>query len=376
MLGKKAGMTEASTNGIEPLVEGMSRAAKGFLESLEDGQRAKASLAFADEETRRRWYYTPTPRHGLAIREMNAIQYQWLRRLMASSLSEAGYNYAALVLALEWSVDYHSDFPDRTYGDLAGTRVRDPGNYSVAVFGTPGDNSGWGWTIGGHHLSLHFTVVNGSVSPTPAFFGAEPARLTMPSGRTVRLLAAEEDIARELLAQLNLDQRASAIISDIAATDIVQRNLARVEDGALYTIGGSGPGGQGLRDKLGLTPEHDEKLRFSISAPKGLAGRDMNPDQRQLLSNLFRAYLAHLPAAITHQYQSLVSPERLDDVHFAWAGATELAQPHYYRVQGDRLLVEYDCSQNDANHTHSVWRDPQGDFGEDLLADHYATSRH
>jgi hypothetical protein len=369
-------MTQVNSIDIDSVVEGMTRAAAGFLGSLDDGQRGKASLSFEDEETRRRWYYTPTPRHGLAIREMNAVQYQWLRRLMAASLSEAGYNYAALVLALEWAVDYHSDFPDRTYGELAGTRVRDSGNYSVAVFGTPGDASGWGWTIGGHHLSLHYTVIDGEISPTPAFFGAEPARLTMPAGRTVRLLAAEEDIARELLAQLDLDQRAGAIISDIAATDIVQRNLPRVEDGALYTVGGGGPGGQGLRDKLGLTPRHDEILRFSSGVPKGLAAKDMRPEQRQLLANLFRAYLGHLPPAIERQYESLIAPERLDGVHFAWAGATQLAEPHYYRVQGERLLIEYDCTQNDANHTHSVWRDPQGDFGEDLLAGHYATSQH
>jgi hypothetical protein len=369
-------MTQTTTSELEALAEGMSHAAAGFLESLQDDQRGKASLAIEDEETRRRWYYTPTPRHGLAIREMNAVQFQWLRRLMAASLSEAGYNYAALVLALEWAVDQHSNFPDRTYGDLQGTRVRDPGNYSVAVFGTPGDASGWGWTIGGHHLSLHFTLAGGRISPTPAFFGAEPARLTMPGGRTVRLLSAEEDIARELLSKLDLDQRAQAIISNVAATDIVQRNLPRVEDGALYTVGGTGPGGQGLRDKLGLTPEHDEKLRYSTSTPKGLAGRDMNPDQRQLLANLFRAYLAHLPSAIEHEYESLVSPDRLDGIHFAWAGASELAAPHYYRVQGERLLIEYDCTQNEANHTHTVWRDPLGDFGEDLLAEHYTASRH
>jgi hypothetical protein len=307
---------------------------------------------------------------------MAADQYQWLRRLMAAGLSESGYNYAALVLALEWAVDWHSNFPDRTYGDLANTRVRDPGNYSVAVFGKPGDTSGWGWTIGGHHLSLHYTLRNGSVSPTPAFFGAEPARLSMPGGKTVRLLAAEEDYARELLGTLDEDQRRRAIISDIAATDIVQRNLPRVEDGALYTVGGTGPGGQGLRDKLGLTPDHDERLRYSSSAPKGLAGADMSAGQRETLANLLRCYMSHMPEAISGQYESLVSPGRLDGAHFAWAGAAAYAEPHYYRIQGERLLIEYDCTQNDANHTHSVWRDPEGDFGEDLLASHYAASAH
>jgi hypothetical protein len=369
-------MAQIATNDIAGVTEEMTRAAAGFLNSLKDAQHEKATLPFEDDETRRRWYYTPTPRHGLPIRGTTAEQFQWVRRLMAASLSEAGYNYAAIVMALEWAVDYHSDFPDRTFGDLPNTRVRDPGNYSVAVFGTPGDTSGWGWTIGGHHLSLHYTIRNGGISPTPAFFGAEPARLVMPGGKTMRALTAEEDFARELLGQFDPDQRAQATISEIAATDIVQTNRPRVEDGALYTIGGQGPGGQGLRDKLGLTPAHDEKLRYSVSTLKGLAGRDMTPAQRETLANLVRGYLSHMPNAVAQQYDSLVSPERLDSAHFAWAGSTAYAEPHYYRIQGERLLIEYDCTQNDANHTHSVWRDPQGDFGEDLLAGHYATSQH
>ncbi len=369
-------MTLAASADIAAITEEITRAAAGFLNSLNDNQRDEATFSFGDEEERRRWYYTPTPRHGLRIRDMSAASYQWVRRLMAASLSEAGYNYAAIVLALEWAVDYHSDFPARTYGDIADTRVRDPGNYAVAVFGTPGDSSGWSWTIGGHHLSLHFTLRDGGISPTPAFFGAEPARLRMPGGGTLRALAAEEDFARGLLEALNPDQRRLAVISDVAATDIVQTNRPRVEDGALYTIGGGGPGGQGLRDKLGLTPDHDEKLRYSSSTRKGLSGREMTPEQRSTLANLVRAYVSHLPAAIAQQYEAHVSPERLDGLHFAWAGSAAYAEPHYYRLQGERLLIEYDCTQNDANHTHSVLRDPEGDFGEDLLAGHYATSRH
>lgn len=367
-------MAQIATADIATLTEEITRAAAGFLGSLNAAQRDKATESFEDEEKRRRWYYTPTPRHGLPIRETTAEQYQWVRRLLAASLSEAGYNYAGIVMALEWAVDYHSNFPDRTFGDLPNTRVRDPGNYSVAVFGTPGDQSGWGWTIGGHHLSLHYTLRNGAISPTPAFFGAEPSRLVMPGGKTLRALTAEEDFARELLGQLDPDQRARAVISEIAATDIVQTNRPRVEDGALYAIGGQGPGGQGLRDKLGLTPEHDEKLRYAAGTPKGLSARDMTAAQRETLANLVRGYLSHMPDAIAMQYESLVTPERLDSASFAWAGAAGYAEPHYYRVQGERLLIEYDCTQNEANHTHSVWRDPQGDFGEDLLASHYAAS--
>lgn len=252
---------------IDPLsvAQEMTRTAAGFLDSLRDAQRDQATQSFEDEDARHKWFYTPTPRVGLPIREMTPEQHQWIRRLLATGLSEAGYNYAAFVLGLEYIVDHHSGFPDRTWGDLPGTRVRDPGNYSVAVFGAPGEESGWGWTIGGHHLSLHFTLKQGRISPTPAFFGAEPARTLLPGHQIFRLLAAEEDSARELLELFDPDRRAKAVISPVAATDIVQMNRSSVQDGALYTVGGTGPGGQGLREQLGLTPELDEKLRYSLT---------------------------------------------------------------------------------------------------------------
>lgn len=354
-------------------VEEMERAAAGFLASLEGAERHAATQSFADEEARRKWFYTPTPRVGLPILEMTPAQHQWVRRMLASGLSEAGYNYAALVMGLEYIVDYHSSFPDRTWGDQAGTRVRDLGNYAVAVFGTPGTESGWSWTIGGHHLSLHFTLQHGRIAPTPAFFGAEPARTPLPGQQVFRLLAAEEDSARDLLGMLDPTRRAQAVISPVAATDIVQMNRSSVEDGALYNVGGTGPGGQGLRDELGLTPELDERLRYSL-APKGLPAKDMTAEQRGALIDIIGAYLDHMSEGVAAQYASLLDADQLGETSFAWAGSSERAAPHYYRVQSPRLLIEYDCTQNKANHTHSVWRDPSGDFGADLLADHYATA--
>jgi len=222
-------------------------------------------------------------------------------------------------------------------------------------------------------LSLHFTLRDGRISPTPAFFGAEPARTPLPGQQTLRLLAAEEDRARDLLGMLDPDRRKQAVISPVAATDIVQTNRSRVEDGALYVVGGTGPGGQGLREALGLTPELDERLRYSMT-PKGLAARDMADAQREALLGNISAYLDHMSEGVATQYASLLDPGLLDDAAFAWAGSAEFAAPHYYRVQSSRLLIEYDCTQNQANHTHSVWRDPIGDFGADLLADHYAAA--
>jgi hypothetical protein len=301
---------------------------------------------------------------------MSPAQHQDVMRMLAASLSEPGYNYSSTVIGLERLVDYDSNFPERPYGDLEGTRVRDPGNYCVAVFGQPGDSE-WSWRIGGHHLALHVTVRDGGVSMMPAFFGAEPSHVRMPGGVLMRALAAEEDLARDLLTMLDAGQRERAVISPIAPTDIVQRNNPRIEDGALPQIGGGGPGGQGLRDSLGLTPAHDEMYRYSMT-PKGLAAGDMTPDQRDGLARLVRAYFDHLPEVVQREHDRLFEPAPFEATTFAWAGPGEFGAPHYYRVQGERLLIEYDCTQNDANHTHSVLRDPLGDFGDDLLAHHYA----
>jgi hypothetical protein len=193
----------------------------------------------------------------------------------------------------------------------------------------------------------------------------------MPGGRQLRPLAAEEDYARELLAQFDPDQRRRAVISPIAPTDIVQTNRPKVETNILPTISNAGPSGPELRARLGLTPEHDEMLRYTAE-PKGVPARDMTPEQRETFIRLVRTYMEHVPDVVAEQYASLLEPERFDGTTFAWAGTDQVGLGHYYRVQGERLLIEYDCTQNDANHTHSVWRDPQGDFGEDILAQHYA----
>ena len=356
--------------GMDELVSRITEAAEIYLDRLTPAQAGQTVLPFADEDERRRWFYTPTPRPGLYLREMNPAQHQDVMRLLAASLSEAGYNYSSAVIGLERLVDYTSDFPDRTYGDLEGTRVRDPENYCVAVFGNPGDSE-WSWRIGGHHLCLQATVRNGAVSMMPAFFGAEPAHVKMPGGVLMRALAAEEDRARDLLGMLDGARREQAVISPIAPTDIVQRNNPRIEDGALPQIGGGGPGGQHLRDKLGLTPEHDEMYRYSLE-PKGLPASEMTAEQREALARLVSVYFEHLPDPVQQEHARLLEPAHLDATTFAWAGEAEFGAPHYYRVQGERLLIEYDCTQNDADHTHSVLRDPLGDFGDDLLSQHYA----
>ena len=356
---------------ISTLVSDMTEAATNLLDILSPEQRQAITLSFRDDEERRRWYYTPTPRAGVSLLHMNPIQQGRVMRLLSIGMSEAGFNHAALIMGLENIVAYHANFPERTYGDLPGTRVRDPLNYFVAFFDEPGSDM-WSWRIGGHHFSIHFTVHDGAISPTPAFYGAEPAKAPMPGGLWLRPLAAEEDLARQLLTSLKQDQLAKAVISPIAPTDIVQQNRPRIEDNALPPTGGTGPGGEARRKELGLTPEHDEMVRFSLQA-KGLPATAMDASQQETLKRLVSTYFEHLAEPIVAQYTEQLTPGAIEAATFAWAGPPEPGAPHYYRIQADRMLIEYDCVQNGANHSHSVLRDPQGDFGEDILAHHYAT---
>jgi hypothetical protein len=297
---------------------------------------------------------------------MRPEQSQAVFRMLAVGLSERGYNHTSLVIGLEHILDHRYGFPARPYGGTPGTRVRDPANYRIAVFGSPADRI-WSWRIGGHHVALQFTMHGDAVSVTPAFFGAEPSRVLMPGDAVVRVMAGEEDYARALMGSFTRDQQVAAVISPIPPTDMVQENSPRVVEGAVPTIGGEGPGGQVLRDYLRLTPAHDDMYRYT-SVPKGLLARDMMSGQRDLMQTVVRTYFAHLAEPIRNQYEHVFTDTAFDATAFAWAGPSEPGAPHYYRIQGQRLLIEYDCAQNGANHTHSAWRDPRGDFGDDLGA--------
>jgi hypothetical protein len=187
----------------------------------------------------------------------------------------------------------------------------------------------------------------------------------MPGGVLLRPLAAEEDLARELLALLTADQLSRAIISPVPPMDTVQTNRPRVVNGAIPGAVGGGPGGEALRAQLGLTDELDDKLRYSLQ-PKGLLGNEIDAAQRDVLICLVRAYMDHIAEPLAAQYAAVLIPSVVDHTGFAWAGLLERGAPHYYRIQSEQLLIEYDCVQSGANHTHSVGRDPVGDFGESI----------
>jgi hypothetical protein len=310
----------------------MAVAARNFLASLAPEQREKATFAFEDEE-RFDWHYIPKPRKGLPIADMTPAQKHLANALLAAGLSQVGYVKATTIMSLEEVL--------RLLEHDSGER-RNPEKYYFSIFGQPADGGRWGYRIEGHHLSLNFTIVDGRVVGSPDFFGANPAEVREGPRKGLRALAAEEDAARALLDSLDTAQKGVAIVDTTAYPDILT--------------------------------EASRKAALQ-GQPSGLPASKMNAMQRELLNALLAVYANNLPAALAQA--------RMDRVHraganlfFAWAGSTKPGAPHYYRIQSPSFLVEFDDTQNNANHIHSVWRDFDGDFGLDLLKQHYETSPH
>ena len=367
------------------VVARMAEAASDWLASLPEDLRAKANPPFADPR-REIWYYTPTDHEGVPMADLTMRQVQLAHRLLASGLSLPAYRRATVIMNPEaWQGAPGGRGGPR--GSMRGVmHGSDPAMYFAMVFGEPGSDA-WGWRFGGHHVSAHNTIINGEiVSVTPTFFGANPHEAALSDYQTLRPVAGEEDLARELVHSLDTAQRSVAIISKAAPFDIVQSNRSRIEDEAepeWISRVFNGLPDDGTADRLSImqndldtrqamTDADRAAARYSLT-PKGLAAGGMSQAQLTILESLLREYTNRLPEPLaTTEHERLMGI--LPDLHFAWAGGLERKQPHYYRLQGPRVLIEYDCVQNDANHSHTVWRDPEGDFGRDLLAEHYATA--
>ncbi|MCV2489355.1 DUF3500 domain-containing protein [Geodermatophilus sp. YIM 151500] len=332
------------------VADAMAAAATAWLDSLDAEQRSDARRPGPRdgpdaEVERRRWNYTPVDHGGLTLGRQRPAQQSLAMRLVATGLSAAGYATVCTVMGLETVLDGAEGFRERGRFE----RYRDPARYYLRVFGEPGTDAPWGWRLGGHHVSLNNLVVGGRVEAvTPCFVGANPAATALLGGASLRPLGATEDLARQLVRSLPPDLAARAVLLDRAPSDIVSRDRPRL------------PAGHEV------LPASDGEERLALSArPRGLPARELDAEQRQLLGHLLGAYTGRVP-------DGLVPPVDLDTVHVAWAGSTEPGRPHYYRLHGPRLLVEWDNTQNGGNHAHSVWRDPQADFGADALAAHLA----
>jgi uncharacterized protein DUF3500 len=320
-----------SRRGERAAAVAMAGAARAFLQALSAAQRARAVLPFESEE-RFDWHYVPKERQGLPFKQMDAAQRERAHAFLRASLSHAGYLKATTIISLEEVLKAL---------EAGSGPVRDPELYYFTFFGEPSERETWGWRVEGHHLSLNFTVVAGRlIASTPQFLGANPAEVKEGPRKGLRTLPAEEDLARELLKSLDAARRAEAVIATEAPRDIIT--------GAARTA--------------------------EIGAPKGLAVGRMENKQRGLLLALVDEYARAMPDAVARERLRRLREAGVEKIHFAWAGGPDRGQPHYYRLQGPTFLVEYDNTQNNANHVHTVWRDFDGDWGLDLLRLHYDTA--
>ncbi|MDR7277248.1 DUF3500 domain-containing protein [Catenuloplanes atrovinosus] len=359
------------------VAEHMAEAARQWLDSLDPDQRRVAAwpspgAGAAAETERTRWFYTPTDHGGLTFHQQRPAQHRLVMRLLATGLSEAGYTTVTTVLGLENVLDRAEDFAV----NWGRERTRDPGMYYLRVFGEPGGSQPWGWRFGGHHVSLNNLVVDGRVvSTTPCFLGADPAVSPLLGGATLRPLGTAEDLARELVRSLRPGLAERAVLLARAPNDIATGNSARV-DGRVVRRADLWRPGPHVPDRAdhpvtGLDGASLQAVTVT-PAPKGVPGADLDGGQRELMRALLGTYLDRVPAGVS-PLRHYDDPATLDAVHLAWAGSTAPGEPHYYRLQGPRLLIEWTNIHRGANHAHAVWRDPENDFGGDVLAAHHAT---
>jgi hypothetical protein len=301
----------------------MTMAAQKFMAALDSAQRARTMFSLTAPE-RTHWSFVPAKRLGIPLKDMTLAQQELAHTLLRSGLSQRGSLQAETIITLENVLREMEHDPIR----------RDPTLYYVTLFGEPA-HPPWGWRFEGHHLSLNFTIPDAEhIVVTPSFFGSNPAEVRTGPQLGTRALAAEEDLALEFVNSLDATQRASAVIAATAPHDIATGNRVRVEP----------------------------------LAPLGLAATALTPTQRQQLRALLQLYFDRYRTAIA---APALATADLDGIHFAWAGVLDRRAGHYYRIQGKTFVVEFDNTQNNANHIHTVWRDLANDFGGDILAEHY-----
>lgn len=374
----------------EEIADRMAAAALAWLDGLTTDQRSLAQWPWSSSEDERiRWFYTPTDHGGLPLGWQQPAQQRAAMRMLASGLSEAGYVTISTVVGLENVLERAEGWQADWGPDMGRERGRDPGMYFLRVFGDPGPTGSWSWRFGGHHVSVNILVVDGQVrSTTPFFLGAAPASSPLLGSSRLRPLGGVEDPARDLFRSLDADQQPLAVISEAPPADIVTGNRSRVSAGDLpmplqdlwrkklvspyHDLFAAGT--RAVEESIGFRPEHHEAIKYSTVAT-GIAGRDLTAEQRELLRIVLDTHLGRVPPALAAGYADLTSPDGLAEIRFAWCGSGEPGAPHYYRLQGPRLLAEYDNTQSGANHAHSVWRDPEGDFGLDPLT-HHRTTHH
>jgi hypothetical protein len=306
----------------------LAEAASKLLAALSPEQKKKMTFTLEDAH-RVEWFFVPIARKGVPLKELTAAQRPLVLALLRAGLGQAGYKMTTEIMEL-----------DKVLAEIEKDPVkRDPEKYYVSIFGTPSPTGTWGWRFEGHHVSHNFTIASGKlIATTPQFLGANPAEVRVDGpfkGR--RVLAAEEDLGRNLITALDPQQRTQAIFSKEAPPEIITKNEPKI-------------------DPL---------------VPTGVPGKSLTEAQRALLKSLLTQHALRLHATLGKERLDKAMKAGLEKVYFAWAGGIARGEKYYYRVQGPTFLIEVDNTQNNGNHIHTVWRDFDGDFGRDLLREHY-----
>ena len=311
----------------------MAKAGLAFYNSLEPEKQKKAGFGLDDAE-RLNWHFVPKARKGLPLKEMSEKQRELALAFLRTGLSEKGFATATGIMQLDTILKEIEKGSGPT---------RDAELYYFTLFGTPGAEATWGWRVEGHHLSINILIADGkAVAASPTFWGTNPHEIRTGPRTGERLLAAEEDLGRTLVKSLNETQRKKAIFDATAPKDIITAAEKRVKP----------------------------------LSPDGIPFTELTSEQQQTLTQLVNHYAHRLRAELAEQDLRKIQGAGWDKVHFAWAGGIEKNQGHYYRVQGPTFLIEYDNTQNNANHVHTVVRDLTNDFGEDALKAHYQKHKH
>jgi hypothetical protein len=306
------------------------RAAKSFLASLDKDQLALTVFPFESAE-KSNWFFIPKERKGLWLKSMTDAQKAAAMNLLKATLSEQGEAKAIAIMQLEIILKELEGIPN--------SDRRNPTKYYFTIFGTPDAKKTWGWRIEGHHLSLNFTSDNNKVvSGTPLFLGNNPAIVPSGEKKGYQILKDECNFGFELLNSFDETQQKKAILSPIAPPDMITFN----------------------------------SRHFGILPADGISFAEMTSDQQKILMRLISLYVKNYPFEFATEFMQKIEKAGLDKLHFMWMGEKQYGgKGHYYRIQNDVLLIEYDNTQNNANHVHTVVRDFTNDFGEDILRKHY-----
>ena len=311
-----------------------STIANTIINSLDSVQKIKAVFPF-DNMSRFEWHYVPAysvPRTGVAVRDLNSNQKQNVYQLLKTYLSDNGYTRAQDIMNTEYLLKELEP----------NSKSRIPEDYYVAFYGSPGKDKTWGWKFTGHHLALNYTIVNNQLAFAPFFFGVYPEVRRDGEGKEKRIFKDEEELGFNLVNSLTPELKLKAIFALEAFTDIVTKNSPKVVP--LDTV--------------------------------GIVAKDLTFEQKHILNQLIVTYLSNMPTKIAQLRMKRIMSEDFEEIRFGWAGGLKFGEPHYYRIQGKTFLIELDNTQANANHVHTVWRDFQGDYGVDLLKEHYNSVKH